>query len=38
MGWWWFGEAVTAWTVAGVVLIVIGCWIAARKPTEQTAL
>lgn len=38
MGWLWFGEAVTGWTVAGVVLIVIGCWITARAPTEQTAL
>jgi S-adenosylmethionine uptake transporter len=37
-GWFFFGEAVTGWTVAGVVLIVAGCWIAARKPTEQTAL
>jgi len=25
-------------TVAGAVLIVAGCLIAARKPTEQTAL
>ncbi len=37
-GWLWFGEAVGPATVAGAVLIVIGCWIAARKPTEQTAL
>lgn len=38
MGWLWFGEAVTWSTLAGVVLIVAGCWIGARKPTEQTAL
>jgi len=38
MGWWLFGEAVTGWTVAGVVLIVAACLIAARKPTEQTAV
>ncbi len=37
-GWLLFGEAVTWTTVAGVVLIVIGCWIAARAPTEMTAL
>ncbi len=37
-GWLWFDEKVGAATVAGAVLIVIGCWIAARKPTEQTAL
>ena len=38
MGWLMFDEAVTSPTVAGAVLIVIGCWIAARKHTEQTAL
>jgi S-adenosylmethionine uptake transporter len=38
LGWWMFGEAVTWATVAGVALIVAGCLIAARKPTEQTAL
>lgn len=38
MGWWMFDEAVTLWTCAGVVLIVIACWIAARGHTEQTAL
>lgn len=38
LGWLWFGEAVTPSTVIGVALIVIGCLIAARKPTEQTAL
>ena len=37
-GWLIYGEAVTWGTVLGVVLIVIGCWIAARKPTEMTAL
>ncbi len=38
LGWLMFGEVLTWATVVGVVLIVIGCWIAARKPTEQTAL
>ncbi len=37
-GWLRFGEEVGWPIVAGAVLIVIGCWIAARKPTEQTAL
>jgi S-adenosylmethionine uptake transporter len=37
-GWLMFGEAVTVTTLAGVVLIVAGCLIAARKHTEQTAL
>jgi len=37
-GWLRFGEQVGWATVAGAVLIVIGCMIAARKPTEQTAL
>ena len=41
-GWLVFAETVTAETMAGVVLIVIGCWIAARKAapahTEQTTL
>ena len=31
MGWWVFAERLTAATVAGTVLIVAGCWIAARK-------
>ena len=42
LGWVMFGEAVTAATIAGVILILIGCWIAAPRnalgPTEQTAL
>jgi S-adenosylmethionine uptake transporter len=41
LGWLMFDEALTAPTVAGAVLIVIGCWIATRKQTahtEQTAL
>jgi len=41
-GWLFFAEPVTIETMAGVVLIVIGCWIAARKGapahTEQTTL
>lgn len=38
LGWAMFDEAVSWPTVAGAVLIVWGCLIAARKPTEQTAL
>ncbi|MDE2436951.1 MAG: DMT family transporter [Sphingomonadales bacterium] len=38
MGWLMFDEAVTGPTVIGAVLIVIGCGIATRKHTEQTAL
>nr|WP_296678087.1 DMT family transporter [Novosphingobium sp.] len=38
MGWIMFGERVSGATVIGAVLIVIGCWIAARGHTEQTAL
>jgi S-adenosylmethionine uptake transporter len=41
-GWLFFREAVTPGTVVGAVLIVIGCWLAARRerpaPTEQAAL
>jgi len=40
-GWLMFDEALTAPTVAGAVLIVIGCWIAAKRQpvhTEQTVL
>ncbi len=37
-GWWWFGEAVTIATLIGAALIVLGCLIAARMPTELTAL
>jgi len=42
LGWLVFAEPVTVETMAGVVLIVIGCWIASRKAapahTEQTTL
>ena len=39
MGWWMFAEPVTPATLAGVVLIVIACWIAApRAHIEETAL
>ncbi len=31
MGWWMFGEKLTLVTVAGAVLIVAGCVLAARK-------
>lgn len=37
-GWIWFGETLNAGTVSGAALIVLGCWIAARKPSRQTAL
>lgn len=37
-GWLWFGERVTGATLAGAALIVIGCLIATRSRTEQTAL
>ncbi len=37
-GWLWFAEEVQLATLAGAVLIIIGCWIAApRKHTEQVA-
>lgn len=26
MGWWWFGEVVTGWTLAGLALILAGIW------------
>lgn len=42
LGWLMFGESVTLATISGVMLIVAGCWIAARPGTvqsnEQTAL
>ena len=39
LGWLVFGEGLTAPTVAGAVLIVAGCLLAApRKHIEQTAL
>lgn len=34
-GWLWFDETLTAATVAGAVLIVIGCWIATRRPDSR---
>jgi len=37
-GWLWFAERIEAATVGGATLIVVGCWIAARKPTEQTVV
>ena len=38
IGWFMFQEALTLPTLAGAVLIVIGCWIAARGHIEQVAL
>ena len=41
VGWIWFAEPVGAATLAGTVLIVLGCWIGTRGSalqTEQTAL
>lgn len=37
-GYLFFAEAVTPATLAGTALIVVGCWIAARKRPEQTAI
>lgn len=37
-GWLFFREPLGPGTVAGAGLIVIGCWIAARRRTEQTAV
>jgi S-adenosylmethionine uptake transporter len=37
-GWLWFGERVTPAIIAGAALIVVGCLIATRQHTEQTAL
>ena len=37
-GWLWFDEVVTPATLAGAALIVLGCLVATRSPTEQTAL
>lgn len=37
-GWLFFAERVTASTVAGALLIVIGCWIATRARLEQSAV
>lgn len=38
MGWLWFGETVSIATIAGVALIVLGCWIAVPRRNELTAL
>ncbi len=38
LGWLWFAEPVGWSTVAGVSLIVLACWLTARKPGLQTAL
>jgi S-adenosylmethionine uptake transporter len=35
MGWWWFAEPVTPATLAGVALIVAGCWIGTRVAAPQ---
>ncbi|GAA4044111.1 DMT family transporter [Parerythrobacter jejuensis] len=37
-GWLFFAEQVTLPTIAGTLLIVAGCWIAARAPTEQSTI
>ena len=37
-GWLFFHEAVTLTTIAGTVLIVVGCLLATRQRTEQTAV
>ena len=33
-----FGESVTAWTLAGAVLIVAGCGVAVRRPPAEAPL
>jgi len=38
MGWWWFGEPLTWVVLAGAVLIVAACLLAARRPAEITTL
>lgn len=35
-GWAFFREAVTLPTIAGTILIVTGCWMAARKPSKRS--
>lgn len=35
MGWWWFGEVVTGWTLAGLVLILAGVWWGTRPPARH---
>lgn len=35
LGWWFFGEALTVWTLAGAVLTVVGCLYAIRQPTGR---
>lgn len=37
-GWLFFAEQVTVPTIAGTALIIAGCWIAARAPTEQASI
>lgn len=36
MGWWWFGEKLTATTIAGTLLIVAGCLMALRRKPQAT--
>lgn len=31
IGWWWFGEAVSGWTLTGLVLILAGVWLGTRQ-------
>ena len=38
MGWWWFGEAVSGWTLAGVALILSGCWYGAGGRGDESAV
>ncbi|WP_435418625.1 DMT family transporter [Parerythrobacter aurantius] len=37
-GWVFFREQLTVPTLAGTALIVVGCWIATRAPTEQSTI
>lgn len=37
MGWWWFGEALTGGTIAGLCLILAGVWLGTRFSEGSTA-
>jgi S-adenosylmethionine uptake transporter len=37
MGWLWFAEAVTGWTLAGLALILGGVWFGTRTPSPAVA-
>ena len=37
IGWWWFAEAVSGWTLAGLVLILAGVWLGTRQSNGVAA-